>query len=150
MRALFLLGRAVFGGFFLQSGLNHFKNRQLLTQYAASKGIAAPEAAVTASGALMVAGGLSVLSGAMPRPGLAALMGALIPMTLGMHRFWDATDPSERTHEQVNFMKNMALVGAAMMMTEIRSPWPASVGKLRAGEDMYLHLGNRDRLRLLA
>jgi len=32
MRGLFLLGRALFGGFFVYNGLNHFINRGHLSQ----------------------------------------------------------------------------------------------------------------------
>ena len=51
MRPLFLLGRAMFGGFFLYKGINHFLNEKMMSQYAATKGTAAPDAAVTVSGA---------------------------------------------------------------------------------------------------
>ena len=150
MLGSFLVGRAVFGGFFLRSGLNHFKNREMLRQYASAKGVVAPEAAVAASGALMAAGGFSLLTGVRPRQGLAAIVAALIPISLGMHRFWEVADPSERAAEETNFMKNMALVGASLMAMRIPEPWPASIKKLGPREDMYLHLGNRDRFRLMA
>lgn len=54
-------------------------------------------------------------------------------------------------NETINFMKNMALAGAALMMMQIPEPWPASVDKFRSeGEDMYLRVNSRERLRLLA
>ena len=145
MRPLFLLGRAIFGGYFLYNGINHFANEPMMSQYAGAKGVASPDAAVTASGALLLAGGLSVLTGLKPRQGLAALIGFLIPVSLQMHRFWEEQEPQKRMAEMVNFTKNMALVGAALMMMELEHPWPVSVDEARAdNEEMFVRLGGRD------
>lgn len=145
MRPLFLLGRAIFGGYFLYNGLNHFLNEQTMSQYAAAKGVAQPDAAVTTSGAMLAAGGLSVLAGVKPRQGLATIIGFLIPVSLQMHRFWEEQDPQSRMAETVNFMKNMALVGAALMLMQIDAPWPISVDEARAAdEEMFVRLGGRD------
>ncbi|HZR22811.1 MAG TPA: DoxX family protein [Vicinamibacterales bacterium] len=145
MRPLFLLGRAIFGGYFLYNGINHFVNEEMMSQYAAAKGTAAPDAAVTTSGAMLVAGGLSVLAGLKPRHGLAAIIGFLIPVSLQMHRFWDEQDPQKRMAETINFTKNMALVGAALMMMQLEHPWPASVDEAqRDDEEMFIRLGNHE------
>ena len=45
MKTPFLIGRLIFGGFFLYNGINHIKQRQMLSQYAASKKVPQPEAA---------------------------------------------------------------------------------------------------------
>jgi uncharacterized membrane protein YphA (DoxX/SURF4 family) len=145
MRALFLLGRAMFGGYFAWNGLNHFLNRGMMSQYAAAKGVTAPEKAVPASGAMILAGGVSVLVGVKPRQGLALIVGFLIPVSLQMHRFWEVDDPSQRMSEMVNFTKNMALVGAALALMQIDEPWPLSVDAVRSDEEeMYVRLGGRD------
>ena len=152
MRALFVLGRAIFGGYFAYNGVNHFVNEKMLSQYAQSKGVTAPDLAVQGSGALLVAGGLSVIAGVKPRKGLAAIIGFLIPVSFQMHRFWEVEDPSQRMAEMVNFTKNMALVGAAMTMMQLEEPWPVSVDELRGREEeiggleeeMYVRMGGRD------
>jgi uncharacterized membrane protein YphA (DoxX/SURF4 family) len=132
MRAVFLLGRAIFGGFFAFSGINHFTHREQMSGYAAAKGTPAPDAAVLGGGAMLMAGGLSVITGVKPRQGLAALVAFLVPVSLQMHRFWDIENPAERQNEMIHFMKNMALAGAALSLMQIREPWPASV-RLRRG-----------------
>jgi putative oxidoreductase len=145
MRAVFVLGRAIFGGYFLYSGINHFLNQKMMSQYAAAKGVANADVAVPASGSLLVAGGLSVLAGVKPRQGLAAIIAFLVPVSLQMHRFWDIEGQQERMAEMVNFTKNMALVGAALMIMQIEEPWPIGIDDAQsASEDMYVHLGGRD------
>jgi uncharacterized membrane protein YphA (DoxX/SURF4 family) len=134
----------IFGGFFLYNGINHFKHREMMSQYAAAKGVVAPLLAVQASGALAIAAGVSVLAGVKPRQGLTAVLAFLIPVSLQMHRFWEVEDPQQRMVEQVHFAKNVALVGAALAMMQIREPWPASVDSARREEEMYVRLGGRD------
>ena len=148
MRSLFLLGRAIFGGYFAYSGLRHFAETEGLGQYAGAKGVPAPEAAVRASGALLLAGGVSILAGVKPREGLAAIIGFLVPVTMQMHRFWDVENPEQRMNEMINFTKNFALVGAALMMTQIPEPWPDSVDEMRGEEETYVRIGGRDLVTL--
>jgi putative oxidoreductase len=131
---LFVVGRAVFGGFFVYSGINHFKNQEQMSGYAAMKGVVGPDVAVLGSGAMLLAGGLSVVLGYKPRLGLLMLIGFLIPTSLKMHGFWDVDDPQQKVSESVNFMKNMALVGAALTMMQLGDRWPASVESRAHGE----------------
>jgi putative oxidoreductase len=144
MRGLFVLGRMIFGGFFAYNGVNHFLHRKTMSQYAGAKSVPVPRAAVPATGAMLLAGGVSIMAGLKPRQGLAAVIGFLVPVTLQMHRFWDEQDPTQRMNELINFSKNMALVGAALMMLQIEEPWPGSVPKLFGEEEMYVRLGGRD------
>ena len=144
MRALFVLGRVIFGGYFAYNGVNHFLNQKTLSQYAGAKGVPAAEVAIPATGAMLVAGGASIMAGVKPRQGLAALIGFLIPVTLQIHRFWDEQDPNKRLNELTHFSKNLALFGAALMLMQIDEPWPASVPRLRGEEEMFVRLGGRD------
>jgi uncharacterized membrane protein YphA (DoxX/SURF4 family) len=145
MRALFVLGRAMFGGFFVWSGLNHIAEPERMSQHVNVEDAAAAEAAIRASGALLLAGGLSIVLGLKPRVGLAAIVAFLLPVSLQVHRFWDTQDPQDASGELIHFSKNMALVGAALMMMQPEEPWPLSLdAALAADEDMYVHLGGRE------
>jgi uncharacterized membrane protein YphA (DoxX/SURF4 family) len=145
MRSLFLIGRALFGGFFIYNGLNHLKHSEQMTPYAESKGVPAPKTAVNGTGAMLVAGGVSVLAGLKPRQGLAMLIAFLVPTTLQMHRFWEEEDPQRRMGEMVNFSKNVALIGAALALMQVSEPWPDGVDALTGpDEEMYVRLGGRD------
>jgi len=144
MRALHVLGRAIFGGFFVYNGINHLRNTDAMAQYAAAKGVPAAEQAVQGTGLLMLAGGLSVVAGVKPRTGLAMLIGFLVPVSLQIHRFWEEEQAERRQNEMIHFMKNMALVGAALAMMKIEEPWPASIDTRSRDEEMFVRLGGRD------
>lgn len=131
--AALLAGRAIFGGYFLYNGINHFLNREMLTDYARSKGVPVPDLAVAASGLLILAGGLSVVTGAQPKVGAALITTFLLGVSPQMHAFWKEQDPQQRMHEMVNFTKNMALVGASLLAAGHPEPWPWHLGASSAG-----------------
>lgn len=111
----FLVGRILFGGYFLMNGLNHLTKHSMITAYAASKGVPAPGLAVAGSGLLILLGGLGALLGVMTYS-LILILIFLIPVTLIMHRFWIIEDPTARMGEMINFTKNVALIGACLIM----------------------------------
>ncbi len=114
MKLPFTLGRLVFGGFFLYNGINHLFQRKQMAQYAESKHVPLPEAAVTATGVALTLGGASLLLGVKPRLGAAAVAGFLIGVSPLMHDFWRVQDPEKRQNEMINFSKNMALLGSSL------------------------------------
>jgi putative oxidoreductase len=124
--AVLTLGRALFGGYFLYNGINHFVNRRMMSDYARSKQVPAAALAVPASGALIMLGGLSVLTGVQPKIGASLIATFLLSVSPQMHDFWNVEDPQQRMAEMVNFTKNMALVGAACLTAAIPEPWPMS------------------------
>ncbi len=127
MKAPFLIGRLLFGGFFLYSGINHFKQRRQLSQYASAKHVKMPELAVPATGAALTLGGLSILLGVKPKIGALMIAGFLAGVSPVMHDFWRAEDPSQRQNDMINFFKNVALLGGTLALMSIEEPWPASV-----------------------
>lgn len=122
-----LLGRALFGGYFLYNGINHFRNREMLTGYAQSKGVPTAGAAVAVSGAMLVAGGVSLLTGYRPKVGAALIAGFLLGVSPVMHAFWKEEDPQARMNDSVNFLKNAGLLGGALLAASHPEPWPVSV-----------------------
>ncbi len=124
---IFLVGRVIFGGFFLINAYNHFAHAGNMAGYAASKGVPAPKLAILGSGVLLLIGGLSILTGLRQGLGLIAVIIFLIPVSLTMHAFWKDTDPMQKMNNRINFMKNMALIGAALMLFSVPTPWPFSL-----------------------
>ncbi len=136
MKGLVLVGRIIVGAYYLFNALNHlvFAPGQL-TEYAASKGVPAPLLAVIVSGLLLLIGGLSILLGIFPRIGVLALVVFFLPVTFWMHDFWAIEDPQARMIQMVNFLKNLALMGSALIFLAIPEPWEPSLklGKKAAG-----------------
>ncbi len=127
MKALFLAGRLVFGGFFLYNAIHHFQAHGALTQYAAAKKVPIPDAAVAVSGVMMAIGGASIVLGLKPQYGALAIAGFLAGVSPVMHDFWRAEDPQQRQSDEINFAKNMAMLGAALALMGVER-WPVSVG----------------------
>jgi putative oxidoreductase len=72
--------------------------------------------AVPLAGVVALAGGLSVLIGYHARIGAALVAAFLIPVTLFMHPFWAVSEPMGRQMQTASFMKNVALLGAALLI----------------------------------
>ena len=124
---LFLVGRLLFGGLFLYNGINHFTNFAATKGYCAYKGVPTPDVAVAVSGIWLLAGGASVMAGYRPEVGLVLIALFLLLVTPKMHDFWTATDPQHQMGEFINFTKNYAMMGAALMMLALPRPWPYSL-----------------------
>jgi|SRR5712671_833500 len=127
MKAPFLLGRILFGGFFLYNGINHLKKAKDMAPYAESKGVPAPELAVKLSAVPLLIGGASLLLGVKPKLGALAIFSFLAGVSPVMHDFWRNENPEERMKNMVDFMKNAALAGGALALMGVDEPWEASV-----------------------
>jgi len=113
-RRLVPLGRAMFAAIFLVSAPGHFGQGAI--SYAASQGVPMPGLLVPLSGVLALLGGLSVLLGFRARIGAAMLIAFLVPVTLMMHNFWAFSDPMQAAMQQGMFMKNMSMLGGAILI----------------------------------
>jgi putative oxidoreductase len=133
MKAPFLIGRLLFGGYFLYNGINHFRQRKMIAQYAGAKKVPKPDAAVIATGVALTIGGASILLGIKPKIGTLAIIGFLGGVSPFMHAFWKDEDPGERMHDVADFTKNMALLGSALALMGVEEPWPASVPVAQPG-----------------
>jgi putative oxidoreductase len=125
---LLLIGRILFGVFFIMSGINHFTNAGMMSGYAQSKNVPGAYLAVVGTGVMLVLGGLSVLLGLFPVVGLVLIVVFLLPTSVLIHNFWTVQDPQARAAEQVNFLKNLALAGAALALVYGAADWPLTLG----------------------
>ncbi|MSO57084.1 MAG: DoxX family protein [Acidobacteria bacterium] len=123
-----LAGRVLFGGMFVYNGLNHFRNRKAIIAYATYKKVPMPDVTITLTALWLLAGGLSIVLGARPRVGAAMVALFLLVVTPKMHDYWNVADPQQQLGEWINFQKNVAMIGAALMMLALPLPWPYSLG----------------------
>jgi putative oxidoreductase len=73
-----------------------------------------PRTLVQLNGAVQVIGGL-LLPTRLHRVAALALIGSIIPTTLGGHRFWEHDDPATREQQQTHFLKNVGLLGGLIL-----------------------------------
>jgi putative oxidoreductase len=127
MPLIFVIGRVLLGGFFLYNAYNHFKSLSSYSGYAASKGVPAPKIAVGFSGVLLLVAGVSIVLGVFTGVGIAAAVLFLIPVTFQMHAFWNESDPSKQAADRIQFGKNIAILGAVLMLLSLSTPWMNSL-----------------------
>jgi len=131
MSDLSITNRLLLGGFFITNGINHFRNLNIMAGHAESKATPASALAVGGSGVLLLLGGLSLVFGFRTIAGAALLIIFLLGLSFKIHNYWAVQDPQPNMGDQINFRKNMALLGALLMLTPIPRPWPLSVERSR-------------------
>lgn len=114
MKVVVLLGRILFSLIFLLSGIHHFSDKTI--GYAASQGVPFPSLLVPASGILAMAGALSIILGFKARFGAWLIVLFLVPVTFMMHNFWTVTDIAMKQMQMAMFMKNISMLGGALMI----------------------------------
>ncbi len=127
MEILFLVGRVLFGGYFLMNGANHFLKNAMLAGYATSKGVPFARVAVYGTGLMLLGGGLGIFLGLYVQWAVLLLVVFLVVVSFKIHNFWVVADPNMKMMDMTHFLKNMALAGAALMLLAIPEPWYLSV-----------------------
>jgi putative oxidoreductase len=130
MRYLVLLGRILYAAIFLMSGPTHFTAKTIA--YAASHGVPLASLAVPLSGGIAIVGALSILIGYRARIGAWLLVLFLVPVTFTMHNFWAVADPMMAAMQKVMFMKNLSMLGAALLIAHFGAG-PLSLDEERKG-----------------
>jgi len=116
MDLILVIGRILFGGFFLMSGINHFTKLEAMTGYAKYKKLPAAKLGVLISGLMLVIGGITIILGYYADLGALLLAIFLVLAAVIFHNFWKETDATAKQNEMLRFMKDMALAGAALIL----------------------------------
>ncbi len=132
MNIAILVGRIIVGFFYLYSGINHFIKFGAMTEYAKFKGVPLAEVGVAVSGLLLLVAAFTIILGIFPEIGVASIVLFFLPVTFMMHNFWAAAQEQQMA-EIINFSKNMALMGSALMFLGIKKPWAFSLRKKKGG-----------------
>ncbi|GAA4411551.1 DoxX family protein [Fodinibacter luteus] len=118
------VARPMLAAMFVVGGLDQFKHpgrktdtvRPLLEKVGPTVGLPDdPELLVRANGVAMVAAGSLLALGRLPRLASSVLAATLVPTTLAAHPFWDEQDPERRAQQQVQFLKNLGLLGGLLL-----------------------------------
>jgi len=114
MRALVPIGRILFSLIFITAVFSHFTGGAIAA--ASAHGVPLATLAVPAAGILAFLGGVSILLGYRARFGAFLVLVFLVPVTLIMHKFWGIADAQQAMMQKANFMKNVSLMGGALMI----------------------------------
>ena len=116
MNTVLIIGRVLFALIFLASGANHLTKLEAMTGYAQYKKVPAAKLAVVVSGLMIIVGGLYIVFGVYADLGALLIAIFLIPTAFLMHAFWKETDVTAKQNEQIAFMKDISMAGAALII----------------------------------
>lgn len=74
-----------------------------------------PSQLVRIDAAVKVGAGVLLSLGRVPRVSSALLAASLIPTTVAGHPFWEKTDPAAKAADQVQFVKNLGILGGLVL-----------------------------------
>lgn len=114
MKTIVVTGRVLYSLIFIVSGFAHFTDQSI--KYAEAQHVPTASLAVPISGIMAILGGISILIGLKARWGAWLIVLFLVPVTLLMHNFWDVSDPMMRQMQMSMFMKNMSMLGGALLI----------------------------------
>lgn len=115
--ALNLLGRFCLIVIFLLSAIgNKIPNFVSTAEYMASEGVPVPMLLLAGAIVFLIAGSLSILVGYKARIGATLLLIFLLLATYWFHDFWTVEDAGAQQVQMIAFMKNLALMGAMIMI----------------------------------
>jgi putative oxidoreductase len=115
MNYVVFVGRIFYSLIFLMTAMSHFS--QATIDYATGKGVIAAPFFVPFFGVIAIVGAISIMAGYKAKGGALLIIIFLIPVTLKMHDFWNVTDPMQYKMQLSSFMKNVSMLGAAMLIT---------------------------------
>jgi len=93
----------------------HFKPGTIA--FAAAKGVPFASFMVPFSGIMELAGGIMILIGYEARTGVWLIVFFMIPVTFIFHQFWKIKDPMQKQMEMATFLKNISILGGALILT---------------------------------
>jgi putative oxidoreductase len=107
-------GRILYSAIFVMTLFGHFSPQSI--GYARQAGVPLAGLLVPLSGVLAGVGGLSILLGYRAKIGAWFIVLFLVPVTVTMHNFWAVTDPMMAQMQQAMFMKNLSMLGGALLI----------------------------------
>ena len=114
---LVMVGRIALAALFIWSGLGKLMGGLDGTAgYIASQGLPMPMVLAAVTVALELCGGLLLAIGWKARWVATLLALWLIPTTLIFHRFWGDVPAAEVMNQQINFYKNIAILGGMLLL----------------------------------
>ncbi len=124
---LAVLGRLMVSTIFLLSAVgNKIPNFNKVAETMGDVGIPYPKVMLVGAIIFLIAGSLSIILGYQARIGATLLLVFLVLATYFFHNFWDISDPKVKQEQMIQFLKNLGLMGA-MLLLVANGPGPMSL-----------------------
>ena len=107
-------GRVLLGQIFVISGVRKIPNFTATAARMTSYGLPMAETLLIPTIGLEIGGGLMLAANLYPDWAAGALSLFVIPTTFIFHNFWSVPTAVEAAREQIQFMKNLAILGGLM------------------------------------
>ena len=115
MKYTVLVGRICYSLIFILASFGHFTSHSI--QYAAQSGVPFASLLVPLSGLMCLIGGISILLGYKAKIGAWLIVVFLLIVSIMMHAFWSIQDPLAASLERIMFLKNLSMLGGALLIT---------------------------------
>ena len=123
------LGRLLFSGTLIYMAIDGFLSNDKRVEIARKKGVPLPDIAVPFATGMLLVANVGILCWRYPRAATGAVIVFFLSTTPAIHDFWNM-EGGERKANQINFCKNVALLGAAItLLTEAARDDPSSRGR---------------------
>ena len=131
MTLIRLVARPMLASMFVYGGVNALRNADKIAQrakpvtdrFTATAAKVAPSLPipqdeknlVRLNAAAQITAGLALATGRAPRFASTVLAASLVPTTAAGHRFWEESDPDTRAQQQLQFVKNVSMLGGLLL-----------------------------------
>lgn len=133
MSPIRLLARPLLASIFVAGGVDALRKPGDRVELAERAGLQDAAKLVRINAATQLVAGLALATGRLPRLSALALAGSLVPTTYVGHPFWTAPSKPERRQQQVQFLKNLGMLGGLLLAaadTGGRESLPHAAGRL--------------------
>ena len=111
------LGRTLYSGVLAYMAVDGFRNNEKRVEIAEASGVPMPELLVPLATGMLFVANLGVLFWKFPRASAGAVAVFFLSTTPVIHNFW-TMEGKERNANKINFLKNLALLGGAIMLLD--------------------------------
>ncbi|MFY4816403.1 DoxX family protein [Haloarcula sp. AONF1] len=115
-----LLGRSLYGGVLAYMAVDGFKNNDKRVAVAEEKGVPMPDVLVPFVTGMLLVANLGIVLWRLPRAAAGAVVVFFLGTTPAIHDFW-TMEGKERHGNKINFLKNLALLGGALVFLDAAS-----------------------------
>lgn len=109
-----LAGRILLAALLLPSGVRKLMDLSGTAAYMGRMGVPSPDIMAIAAGTAETLLPLLLILGVVPRITAVLTGGFILVATLTAHRFWEIADAGPAMMQQIQFLKNLGLIGGTM------------------------------------